>query len=87
MSKLGRVSVSPSVVGRAAVEGGETAEVVDVEEVTDDEDGRGRCDIGGDDIGPGIGLGSDLLGVGSAGADADTGKVGLVSIAYGRGDA
>jgi hypothetical protein len=49
-SKLGSVSVSPSVVGRAAVDGGATADVVDVEEVTDDEDGCGMWDMGGDGI-------------------------------------
>jgi hypothetical protein len=42
------VSVSRSVVGRAAVDGGATAEVVDVEDVTDDEDGCGMWDMGGD---------------------------------------
>jgi hypothetical protein len=42
--------------------------------------------MGGDAICSGmIGLGRDRLGVGSAGADADTGKGRLVSILYGRG--
>jgi hypothetical protein len=50
VSKLGSVSVSPSVVGRAAVDGGATADVVDVEDVTDDDDGRGMWDMGGDGI-------------------------------------
>lgn len=81
VSRFGRVSVSPSVVGKAAVDGGATADVVDVEDVTDDDDGRGMWEMGGDDICSGkIGLGRDRLGVGNAGADAETGKVGLVSI-------
>jgi len=37
-------------VGKAAVEGGATADVVDVEDVTDDEDGCGMWDNGGDAI-------------------------------------
>jgi hypothetical protein len=44
------VRESPSVVGKAAVEGGATADVVDDEEVTDDEDGCGMWDMGGDGI-------------------------------------
>jgi hypothetical protein len=81
VSKLGNVSVSPSVVGKAAVEGGATADVVDVEDVTDDDDGRGIWDMGGDDIcSCMMGLGRDLRGVGSAGADAETGKLRSVSI-------
>ena len=87
VSKLGSVSVSPSVVGRAAVEGGATADVVDVEEFTDDEDGRGMRDMSGDAIWSGIiGLGRERLGVGSAGADSEMGKLGLVSILCSRGE-
>ena len=74
-------------MGRGAVEGGATADVVDVEEFTDDEDGRGTWDMSGDAIWSGIiGLGRDRLGVGSAGADADTGKLELVSILCSRGE-
>lgn len=81
VSRLGSVRLSPSIVGNAAVDGGETADVVEDEDVTDEDDGRGTCEPGGDDIWLGItGLGRDLLGIGSAGADADTGKVGFVLI-------
>ena len=87
VSRLGRVRASPSVVGNAAVDGGETADVVDDEDVTDDEDGRGMCEGCGDDIWSCIiGLGKDRLGVGRAGAEAEMGKLRLVSISYGRGD-
>jgi hypothetical protein len=75
VSRLDKVKVRPSIVGSAAVDGGAEADVVEEEDVMDDEDGRGIWDMGGDAICSGIiGLGNDRRGIGSAGAEAETGN-------------